>query len=114
MRRSTVFVFLVAAIATMVFSSSIGVAKEKGKIVHDAEYYILKAQHGKKWAAEDKEIDKKLAEIRKKNGGKPPNLIYILLDDIFTARQTNRRTVNDKQSETKPSLWIEVLFKKSV
>ena len=82
MRKSTVYFFLFAAIATMVISSSIGLAKEKGKIVHDAEYYILEAQHGKKWAAEDKEIDKKLAEIRKKNGGKPPNLVYILLDDL--------------------------------
>ena len=54
MRRSTVFCFLVAAIATMLLSSSIGLAKEKSKIVHDAEYYILEAQHGKKWAAEDR------------------------------------------------------------
>ncbi|MBW1609116.1 MAG: sulfatase-like hydrolase/transferase, partial [Deltaproteobacteria bacterium] len=66
----------------MLLSSSIGLAKEKSKIVHDAEYYILEAQHGKKWAAEDKEIDKKLAEIRKKNDGKPPNFVYILLDDL--------------------------------
>ena len=41
MRKSTVFCFLVAAIATMVFSSSIGLAKEKGQIVHDAEYCII-------------------------------------------------------------------------
>ena len=27
-------------------------------------------------------IDKKLAEIRQKNGGMPPNIVYILLDDV--------------------------------
>ncbi|MCP4902054.1 MAG: sulfatase-like hydrolase/transferase [bacterium] len=54
----------------------------KDKIIHDAEYYVLEAQNGEKWAADDKKIDKKLAEIRKKNGGKPPNIIYILLDDV--------------------------------
>jgi arylsulfatase len=51
-------------------------------IVHDAEYYVLKAQNGKQWAKDDKAVDRKLAEFRKKNGGKPPNFIYILIDDI--------------------------------
>ena len=51
-------------------------------IIHDAEYAIIKAQNGQAWAADDKAIDKKLAEIRKKNGGKPPNIVYILLDDV--------------------------------
>ena len=51
-------------------------------IVHDAEYAIIEAQNGKAWAADDKAIDKKLAEIRQKNGGKPPNIVYILLDDV--------------------------------
>ncbi len=51
-------------------------------IQHDAEHYIIKAQHGKRWAKEDAEIDGKLAEIRKRNGGKPPNIVYILLDDL--------------------------------
>jgi len=32
------------------------------------------SQNGKAWAADDKAIDKKRAEIRKKNGGKPPML----------------------------------------
>jgi arylsulfatase len=54
----------------------------KDKIAHDAEYYILEAQNGEKWAADDKAIDKKLAEFRKKNNGKPPNIFYILIDDI--------------------------------
>ncbi len=52
------------------------------QIIHDAEYAIIEAQNGKAWATDDKAIDKKLAEIRKKNGGKPPNIVYILLDDV--------------------------------
>ncbi len=52
------------------------------EIIHDAEYAIIEAQNGKAWAADDKTLDKKLAEIRKKNGGKPPNIVYILLDDL--------------------------------
>ena len=32
-------------------------------IVHDAEYYVLKAQHGERWAMEDKSLDAKLAEL---------------------------------------------------
>jgi arylsulfatase len=54
----------------------------KDKIAHDAEYYILEAQNGEKWAADDKAIDKKLAEFKEKNNGKPPNIFYILIDDI--------------------------------
>ena len=53
-----------------------------GEIVHDGEYYFLEAKHGEKWAKEDKVIEAKLAEIRKKNGGKRPNILYILADDL--------------------------------
>lgn len=55
--------------------------KKAGEIVHDAEYYILQAQNGEKWAVEDGELDKKLAELRKKNGGKPPNIVHFMWDD---------------------------------
>ncbi len=51
-------------------------------IQHDAEYYILEAQNGERWAADDKAIDEKLAAFREQNGGKPPNILYILIDDI--------------------------------
>ena len=50
------------------------------KIVHDAEYYILKAQHGDKWAEEDVEIQKRLDALEKKHGRKP-NIIHIMWDD---------------------------------
>ena len=32
-----------------------------GEIIYDAEYYVLEAQNGERWAAEDKELDKKLS-----------------------------------------------------
>lgn len=50
-------------------------------IVHDAEYYILAAQNGERWAAEDREVNARLAELRKKHGT-PPNIVYILWDDM--------------------------------
>lgn len=50
------------------------------EIVHDAEHYLLEAQHGEKWALEDKAIDAKLAELEKKHGRRP-NLIHIMWDD---------------------------------
>ena len=51
-------------------------------IQHDAEHYVLLNQHKDQWVAEDKEIDAKLAEIQKRNNGKKPNIIYILIDDV--------------------------------
>jgi arylsulfatase len=60
------------------------------EIVHDGEYYFLEAKHGEKWAKEDKVIEAKLAEIRKKNGGKRPNILYILIDDVSFGQMGNR------------------------
>ena len=51
-------------------------------IQHDAEHYILLGQHADKWASEDESIDKLLAEQQTRNNGKPPNIIYILIDDV--------------------------------
>ena len=52
----------------------------RDKIVHDAEYYILHAQHGVRWASEDQEIDQILAGLRERHGT-PPNIIHIMWDD---------------------------------
>ena len=71
---------LVCATLALLIGAGAAAAKEGDKIVHDAEYYILKAQNGEKWAAEDKEVDKKLATLRKKYG-QPPNIVYLLWDD---------------------------------
>jgi len=59
------------------FSAAQASAKD---IIHDAEHYILAAQHGERWAVEDKEIAAKLAALRKKHGT-PPNIIHIMWDD---------------------------------
>lgn len=64
-----------------IFAISCGVANAE-PIQHDAEHDVLLEQHGEKWAAEDKLIDAKLAAIQEKNGGKPPNIVYILVDDV--------------------------------
>ena len=48
--------------------------------MHDAEYYILEAQNGERWSAEDKVLGSKLAELREKHG-RPPNIIHIMWDD---------------------------------
>jgi arylsulfatase A-like enzyme len=69
-------------LAALLLVIGVATVQAKEKIVHDSEYYILEAQNGKKWAADDKAVDKKLAEFTKKNGGKPPNILYILIDDI--------------------------------
>ena len=49
-------------------------------IIHDAEFYVLQAQHGDRWAAEDEELDQKLAALREKFGT-PPNIVHIMWDD---------------------------------
>ena len=41
---------------------------------------MVEAQNGERWAAEDKVIDQKLAELRKKHG-RPPNIIHVMWDD---------------------------------
>ena len=67
----------------MAFSVTVFAAPAMSRdLVHDAEYYILAQQNGEKWAQEDKALQARLAEFREKNGGKPPNIFYILIDDI--------------------------------
>ena len=47
----------------------------------DTPYYDLQEKNKDKWAAEDKQINAKLAALEKKFG-KKPNIIYILADDV--------------------------------
>ena len=51
-------------------------------IVHDGEFNFIKAQHEKAWGQQDKRVDAKLADIQKQQGGKRPNILYILVDDV--------------------------------
>ena len=68
------------------FSQSIGLAQaapfKKDEIIHDAEHYILLEENAERWATEDEQNVERLAQIRKQNGGKRPNIIYILIDDV--------------------------------
>lgn len=69
------FALAIALFAGVAFgqSSSTG-------IVHDAEYYVLEAQNGEKWEAEDEGLQARLAELREKHGT-PPNIVHIMWDD---------------------------------
>ena len=67
-------------LALTVIAASFICSVQAKDIVHDAEYYVLDAQHGEQWAANDKELAKKLAALKKKHG-RPPNLIHIMWDD---------------------------------
>ncbi|MEH6593756.1 MAG: sulfatase-like hydrolase/transferase [Halioglobus sp.] len=69
-------------LSSMVLAAAIAAPAHGTDVIHDAEYQILERQHSERWESEDKKIDAKLAEIRQRNGGKPPNILYILLDDI--------------------------------
>jgi arylsulfatase len=69
-------------LSAIVLATAVAAPAYGADIIHDAENLVLAAQHGKRWASEDAEIDAMLAEIREKNGGKPPNIVFILLDDL--------------------------------
>ncbi|MBO9427372.1 sulfatase-like hydrolase/transferase [Labrenzia sp. R4_1] len=55
-------------------------AQDGTEIIHDAEFYVLKAQNGDRWAEEDEGLQAKIAELRETHGT-PPNLIHIMWDD---------------------------------
>jgi arylsulfatase A-like enzyme len=67
-------------LAALFLSFFIGTNLNAQEIIHDAEYYILKAQHGDQWKQEDQDIQKKIAELKKKHG-RSPNIIHIMWDD---------------------------------
>ena len=73
---------LAFVLCTLVGSGTLAGSLHGAEIIHDAEHLIVAAQHGAKWAKEDAEIDALLAGIRQKHGGRPPNIVYILLDDL--------------------------------
>ena len=68
------------ALLSLVAVSSVTSSVQAADIVHDAEYYILEAQNGERWTAEDGMLDQKLAELRAKHGT-PPNIIHVMWDD---------------------------------
>ncbi len=82
MHRHTATMTALTASASALVASPALAQTSGGQIVHDAEYYILAAQNGEQWAQDDKTLDARLTEFQARNGGKPPNIIYILIDDI--------------------------------
>ncbi|MCF6312531.1 MAG: sulfatase-like hydrolase/transferase [Verrucomicrobiales bacterium] len=91
------------AFTCVISLASVIMAAAADKIPHDAEYYILKEQNGKRWQTEDTAIDKRLAEFRKKNGGKSPNIFYILIDDIGFG-DLGSKTLNSIRGYKTPSI----------
>jgi len=79
--NSTIARSLLIAAAVLALSTQAS-ANQGSPLNHDAEHLKLLQQHGERWAEEDEAIDAKLAEIRQRNNGKPPNIINILLDDL--------------------------------
>ncbi|MGI9537545.1 MAG: sulfatase-like hydrolase/transferase [Desulfocapsaceae bacterium] len=71
-----------ALIGTLFLTLSTVNASHAAQLVHDSEYYILEEQNAEQWALDDKAVDAKLAAFKAKNEGKPPNILYILIDDI--------------------------------
>lgn len=76
MKKNLLYLFVI----TLIFQ--VQSISAQNPIAHDTEYYILEAQHSEQWEQDDKSVDAKLAEFRKKNDGKSPNIVYILIDDI--------------------------------
>jgi arylsulfatase len=79
-RQVTIYRTLFGLAAVFLIAPLVWAQADSQEIIHDAEHYLLEAQHGAKWAAEDKAIDAKLAELEKKHGRRP-NLIHIMWDD---------------------------------
>ncbi|MHC4908241.1 MAG: sulfatase-like hydrolase/transferase [Planctomycetota bacterium] len=79
-----------AVLATLFLAILTPPAATRGQsIVHDGEYEFVASQHAEAWAKEDREVDARLARIREGNGGKPPNILYILIDDVSFGQMGN-------------------------
>jgi len=59
---------MIILLASLICLLGLSLNQAAARIIHDAEYYILKAQNGERWAAEDEELDSKLAELKAKHG----------------------------------------------
>ena len=79
---------LIAAAATMLATAAFS---ESGEIIRDGEYHFLAAQVGEKWAQQDVEVDARLSELYAANGGKPPNILYVLIDDVSFGQMGSRK-----------------------
>ncbi|MDV7145397.1 sulfatase-like hydrolase/transferase [Tropicimonas sp. TH_r6] len=76
--------------AVCALSATSGTAQD-GEIIRDGEYRYLEAQFGDEWAEQDTRIDGRLNEIWDANVGTPPNILYILIDDVSFGQMGSRR-----------------------
>ena len=83
----------ITTVLALTLSCSAPEADAKKDIIYDGEYEFLLAQKGEEWKAQDADINKKLVEIYRNNGGKKPNILYILIDDVSFG-QMGDRTMN--------------------
>jgi arylsulfatase len=82
---------IITLIAFILCLAGVQMAQAEDRIIQDGEFEFLRQQHGEKWDAEDKEVDQMLADIREKNGGKRPNILYILIDDVSFGQMGSRK-----------------------
>jgi arylsulfatase len=80
--KPKVLVTLLFATCQVLIGQQTQAQPKNGDIIHDAEHYILLEEHAERWAEEDKRNAARLEELRKQNDGKPPNILYILIDDV--------------------------------
>ena len=80
MSKQTFFSLTTVSLPTFGLAGTAQAEDPAKEIIHDAEYYVLEAQHGEKWAAQDNELAKKLQALKEKHGT-PPNIIHIMWDD---------------------------------
>ena len=81
-------IWLSAALAAAVFGAT--ASAQDNPIIHDGEYRFIQAQYAETWAEQDTRIEARLAEIREANGGKRPNILYVLIDDVSFGLMGNR------------------------
>jgi len=91
---------LAAVAAIGFFAAQTAAAKD---VIHDGEYNFLKMQHSEAWAAEDKEINVLLKEVRDRNGGNRPNILYVLIDDVSFG-QMGKPAMNDVMGVQTPRI----------
>jgi len=79
----------VTLLITLSLCWGVGSADSNPNIVRDGEYLYLQSQFAEAWAKDDEIVDEKLVAIHKANAGKPPNIIYILIDDVSFGQMGN-------------------------
>lgn len=77
--------------ATLGLALAVATTTQAEGIIHDADYYILLAQSAEAWAVDDLAVDQRLEDFRQANGGRPPNIISILIDDVGFGDDTHEK-----------------------